>query len=76
MFYQFNRLFQYTVLFGAYIVVKENEYSFYRISSESDVLVTKLNKKDKAYARIDKKSYEKLASVSHYTNYDDLDYWN
>lgn len=58
------------------IVVKENEYSFYRISSESDVLVTKLNKKDKAYARIDKKSYEKLASASHYTNYDDLDYWN
>ena len=58
------------------VVVKENEYRFYRISSESDVLVTKSNKKDKAYARIDKESYEKLASASNYTNYDELDYWN
>lgn len=58
------------------IVIKEDSYRFYRLSSESDVLVTQSNKKNKAYARMDKESYQKFASTSNYTDYDDLDYWN
>ena len=59
------------------IVIKEDSYRFFRLSSESDVLVTKTNEnKIKAYARMNKKSYQKLASTSNYTQYEELDYWN
>ena len=62
------------------VVIKNDAYRFYRLSSESDVLVTKSNKSDdsqiKEYARINKNNYKKLASSTHYTDYDQLDYWN
>ena len=62
------------------VVIKNDAYRFYRLSSESDVLVTKSNKSDdsqiKEYARINKDSYKTLASSTHYTDYDQLDYWN
>lgn len=62
------------------VVIKNDAYRFYRLSSDSDVLVTKSNKNDnsqiKEYARINKDSYKTLASSAHYTDYDQLDYWN
>lgn len=62
------------------VVIKNDVYRFYRLSSDSDVLVTKSNKSDdsqiKEYARINKDSYKTLASSTHYTDYDQLDYWN
>ena len=62
------------------VVIKNDAYRFYRLSSDSDVLVTKSNKSDdsqiKEYARMDKESYKTLASSTHYTDYDQLDYWN
>ena len=62
------------------VVIKNDAYRFYRLSSDSDVLVTKSNKSDdsqiKEYARINKDSYKTLASSTHYTDYDQLDYWN
>ena len=62
------------------VVIKNDVYRFYRLSSESDVLVTKSNKSDdsqiKEYARMNKDNYKKLASSTHYTDYDQLDYWN
>lgn len=62
------------------VVIKNDAYHFYRLSSESDVLVTKSNKSDqsqiKEYARMNKDNYKKLASSTHYTDYDQLDYWN
>lgn len=62
------------------VVIKNDAYRFYRLSSDSDVLVTKSNKNDnsqiKEYARINKDSYKTLASSTHYTDYDQLDYWN
>ena len=62
------------------VVIKNDAYRFYRLSSHSDVLVTKSNKSDdsqiKEYARMDKESYKTLASSTHYTDYDQLDYWN
>ena len=62
------------------VVIKNDAYHFYRLSSESDVLVTKSNKSDesqiKEYARINKNNYKKLASSAYYTDYDQLDYWN
>ena len=62
------------------VVIKNDAYRFYRLSSESDVLVTKSNKSDqsqiKEYARMNKDNYKKLASSTHYTDYDQLDYWN
>lgn len=62
------------------VVIKNDAYRFYRLSSESDVLVTKSNKSDdsqiKQYARINKDNYKKLASSTYYTDYDQLDYWN
>ena len=62
------------------VVIKNDAYRFYRLSSDSDVLVTKSNKSDesqiKQYARINKDSYKTLASSTHYTDYDQLDYWN
>ena len=62
------------------VVIKNDAYRFYRLSSESDVLVTKSNKSDesqiKEYARINKNNYKKLASSTYYTDYDQLDYWN
>lgn len=62
------------------VVIKNNAYRFYRLSSESDVLVTKSNKSNKSqikeYARMNKDNYKKLASSTYYTDYDQLDYWN
>ena len=62
------------------VVIKNDAYRFYRLSSESDVLVTKSNKSDKSqikeYARMNKDNYKKLASSTYYTDYDQLDYWN
>lgn len=62
------------------VVIKNDAYRFYRLSSESDVLVTKSNKSDdskiKEYARVDKDSFKKLASSTNYVDYDQLDYWN
>ena len=62
------------------VVIKNDAYRFYRLSSESDVLVTKSNKSDqsqiKEYARMNKDNYKKLASSTHYTDYNQLDYWN
>ena len=62
------------------VVIKNDAYRFYRLSSDSDVLVTKSNKSDqsqiKEYARMNKDNYKKLASSTHYTDYDQLDYWN
>ena len=62
------------------VVIKNDAYRFYRLSSESDVLVTKSNKSDKSqikeYARMNKDNFKKLASSTHYTDYDQLDYWN
>ena len=62
------------------VVIKNDAYRFYRLSSDSDVLVTKLNKSDqsqiKEYARMNKNNYKKLASSTYYTDYDQLDYWN
>lgn len=62
------------------VVIKNDAYRFYRLSSDSDVLVTKSNKSDdsqiKEYARMNKDNYKKLASSTHYTDYDELDYWN
>lgn len=62
------------------VVIKNDAYRFYRLSSESDVLVTKSNKSEdsqiKQYARINKDNYKKLAFSTYYTDYDQLDYWN
>ena len=62
------------------VVIKNDAYRFYRLSSDSDVLVTKSNKSNqsqiKEYARMDKNNYKKLASSTYYTDYDQLDYWN
>ena len=62
------------------VVIKNDAYRFYRLSSDSDVLVTKSNKSKqsqiKEYARMDKNNYKKLASSTYYTDYDQLDYWN
>lgn len=62
------------------VVIKNDAYRFYRLSSESDVLVTKSNKSDqfqiKEYAKMNKNNYKKLASSTYYTDYDQLDYWN
>ena len=62
------------------VVIKNDAYRFYRLSSESDVLVTKSNKSDdskiKEYARVNKDSFKKLASSTNYVDYDQLDYWN
>lgn len=61
-------------------VIKNDAYRFYRLSSDSDVLVTKSNKSNqsqiKEYARMNKNNYKKLASSTYYTDYDQLDYWN
>ncbi len=62
------------------VVIKNDTYRFYRLSSDSDVLVTKSNKSNqsqiKEYARMNKNNYKKLASSTYYTDYDQLDYWN
>ncbi|WP_298092437.1 hypothetical protein [uncultured Catenibacterium sp.] len=62
------------------VVIKNDAYRFYRLSNESDVLVTKSNKSDesqiKEYAKMNKNNYKKLSSSTHYTDYDQLDYWN
>lgn len=62
------------------VVIKNDAYRFYRLSSDSDVLVTKSNKSNqsqiKEYARMNKNNYKKLASSTYYTDYDQLDYWN
>lgn len=62
------------------VVIKNDAYRFYRLSSDSDVLVTKSNKSDrsqiKEYAKMNKNNYKKLASSTYYTDYDQLDYWN
>ncbi|WP_432268268.1 hypothetical protein [Catenibacterium mitsuokai] len=62
------------------VVIKNDAYRFYRLSSDSDVLVTKSNKSNqsqiKEYAKMNKNNYKKLASSTYYTDYDQLDYWN
>lgn len=62
------------------VVIKNDAYRFYRLSSDSDVLVTKSNKSNqsqiKEYARMNKNNHKKLASSTYYTDYDQLDYWN
>lgn len=62
------------------VVIKNDAYRFYRLSSDSDVLVTKSNKSNqsqiKEYARMNKNNYKKLASSTYYTDYDQYDYWN
>lgn len=62
------------------VVIKNDAYRFYRLSSDSDVLMTKSNKSDqsqiKQYAKMNKNNYKKLASSTYYTDYDQLDYWN
>lgn len=62
------------------VVIKNDAYRFYKLSSDSDVLVTKSNKSNqsqiKEYARMNKNNYKKLASSTYYTDYDQLDYWN
>ena len=62
------------------VVIKNDAYRFYRLSSDSDVLVTNSNKSNqsqiKEYARMNKNNYKKLASSTYYTDYDQLDYWN
>lgn len=59
------------------VVIKNDAYRFYRLSSDSDVLVTKSNKSNqsqiKEYARMNKNNYKKLASSTYYTDYDQLD---
>ena len=56
------------------VVIKNDAYRFYRLTSESDVLVTKSNKSDdsqiKEYASMNKDTYKQHASSTHYTDYD------
>ena len=58
------------------VVLKGATYRFYRLSRDTDVLVTKTGNKSKEYARMDRETYPKVASASSYTEYDYLDYWN
>ena len=58
------------------VVLKGNTYRFYRLSRDTDVLVTKTGNKSKEYARMDRDTYQKFASISSYDEYDYLDYWN
>ncbi len=61
---------------GYSVVLKGNTYRFYRLSSDTDVLVTKTDNKSKEYARMDRETYKKFASISSCVEYDYLDYWN
>ena len=58
------------------VVLKGTTYRFYRLSRDTDVLVTKTGNKSKGYARMDRETYQKFASASSYVEYDYLDYWN
>lgn len=58
------------------VVLRGTTYRFYRLSRDTDVLVTKTGNKSKEYARMDRDTYQKFASASSYTEYDYLDYWN
>lgn len=58
------------------VVLKGTTYRFYRLFRDTDVLVTKTGNKSKEYARMDRETYQKVASASSYVEYDYLDYWN
>ena len=58
------------------VVLKGNTYRFYRLSRDTNVLVTKTENKTSKYAVMDRDTYQKFASISSYTEYDYLDYWN
>lgn len=58
------------------LVLKGTTYHFYRLARDTDVLVTKTGNKSKEYARMDRETYQKVASASSYAEYDYLDYWN
>lgn len=49
---------------------------FYRLSRDTNVLVTKTENKTSKYAVMDRDTYQKFASISSYIEYDYLDYWN
>ena len=51
-------------------------YRFYRLSRDTNVLVTKTENKTSKYAVMDRDTYQKFASISSYIEYDYLDYWN
>ena len=63
-----------------YVVIDQYAYRFYRLSKDDDVLVTKYHKNSdysiEQYALISKNDYQNIVSLSHYTQYDDLNYWN
>lgn len=65
---------------GYYVVIDQYAYRFYRLSKEDDVLVTKSNKNNdyniEQYALISKNDYIEISSLSYYTQYEDLSYWN
>lgn len=58
------------------VVLKGNMYRFYRLSRDTNVLVTKTENKTSKYAVMDRDTYQKFASISSYIEYDYLDYWN
>lgn len=58
------------------LVLNGTTYRFYRLARDTDVLVTKTGNKSKEYARMDRETYQKVASASSYVEYDYLDYWN
>lgn len=58
------------------VVLKGNTYCFYRLSRDTNVLVTKTENKTSKYAVMDRDTYQKFASISSYIEYDYLDYWN
>lgn len=58
------------------VVLKGNTYRFYRLSRDTNVLVTKTENKTSKYAVMDRDTYQKFASISSYIEYDYLDYWN
>lgn len=63
-----------------FVVIDQYAYRFYRLSKETTVLVTKSHINSdydiEQYALISKNSYQKIASFSHYTKYEDLNYWD
>ena len=58
------------------VVLKGNTYRFYRLSRDTNVLMTKTENKTSKYAVMDRDTYQKFASISSYIEYDYLDYWN
>ena len=58
------------------VVLKGITYRFYSLSRDTNVLVTKTENYTCKYAVMDRDTYQKFASISSYTEYDYLDYWN